>query len=94
MSAASILLQLAGLPAGGTERRDHQSLIEPLAGDGQSPMPALEAQVPDIRAGGLRNSQPFKASSEISACPPGGPSPAATSSAPSSLRSSAVAWDS
>ena len=37
---------------------------------------------------------PFKASSEISACSAGGPSPAATSSAPSSLRSSATAWDS
>ena len=37
---------------------------------------------------------PFSASSEISACPAGEPSPAATSSAPSSLRSSATAWDS
>jgi hypothetical protein len=37
---------------------------------------------------------PFSASSEISACQAGGPSPAATSSAPSSLRSSATAWDS
>jgi hypothetical protein len=34
---------------------------------------------------------PFKASSETSAWPPGGPSPAATSKAPSSLRSSATA---
>jgi hypothetical protein len=37
---------------------------------------------------------PFGASSEISACPAGGPSPAATSRAPGSLRSSATAWDS
>ena len=37
---------------------------------------------------------PFSASSEISACSTGGPSPAATSSAPSSLRSRATAWDS
>jgi len=37
---------------------------------------------------------PFSASSEISACSGGGPSPAATSSAPSSLRSSATAYDS
>jgi hypothetical protein len=37
---------------------------------------------------------PFRASSEISGCSGGGPSPAATSSAPSSLRSRAVAWDS
>jgi hypothetical protein len=37
---------------------------------------------------------PFSASSEISACSTGGPSPAAIRSAPSSLRSSAVACDS
>ena len=37
---------------------------------------------------------PFRASSEISACSAGAPSPAATSSAPSSLRSSPVACDS
>ena len=37
---------------------------------------------------------PFSASREISACSAGGPSPAATSSAPSSLRSGAVACDS
>jgi hypothetical protein len=37
---------------------------------------------------------PFNASSESSACSAGGPSPAATSSAPSSLRSSATACDS
>ena len=38
--------------------------------------------------------RPFRASSEISACSGGGPSPAATSSAPSSGRSRATAWDS
>jgi hypothetical protein len=37
---------------------------------------------------------PFRASSEIRACSVGGPGPAATSRAPSSLRSSPVAWDS
>jgi hypothetical protein len=37
---------------------------------------------------------PFSASREISACPGGWPSPAATSMAPSSLRSSATACDS
>jgi len=37
---------------------------------------------------------PFSASSEISACSHGGPSPAATSKAPSSLRSRATACDS
>ena len=37
---------------------------------------------------------PFSASNEISACPADEPSPAATISAPSSLRSSATAWDS
>ena len=38
--------------------------------------------------------KPFSASSEMRACSPGSPRPAATSSAPSSLRSSPVAWDS
>ena|SRR5947209_963654 len=38
--------------------------------------------------------RPFSARSEISACSGGGPSPAATSRAPSSLRSSATACDS
>jgi hypothetical protein len=42
----------------------------------------------------LDTRSPFKASSEISACSVGGPSPAATSRAPSSLRSSVTAWDS
>jgi hypothetical protein len=37
---------------------------------------------------------PLSASSEISACSAGRPSPAATSSEPSSLRSSPVACDS
>ena len=37
---------------------------------------------------------PFKVSSEISGCPADKPSPAATSSAPGSLRSSATARDS
>ena len=37
---------------------------------------------------------PLSASSEISACSAAGPRPAATSCAPSSLRSSPVAWDS
>ena len=37
---------------------------------------------------------PLRASREISACSAGGPSPAATRSAPSSLRSRPVAWDS
>ena len=37
---------------------------------------------------------PFRASSEIRACSAGVPSPAATRSAPTSLRSSPVAWDS
>ena len=57
-------------------------------------MPALEAQVLDVGAGGLGDRSPFSASSEISACTGRGPIPAATSSAPSSLRSSATAWDS
>ena len=37
---------------------------------------------------------PLIASSEISACSFGAPRPAATSSEPTSLRSSPIAWDS
>ena len=50
------------------------------------------ASMPALVASDTRS--PLRASREISACSAGGPSPAATSSAPSSLRSRAVAWDS
>jgi hypothetical protein len=80
---------------GGAGRERYGDDLAALAGNRQGPVPALQAQVLDVSAGGLRRPfSPFSASSEISACSSGGPSPAATSRAPSSLRSRAVAWDS
>jgi hypothetical protein len=70
-------------PGGARRQRDGDHLAA-LAGDGQRPVPAFQAEVLDVGAGGLGDPQPFSASSEISACSSGGPSPAATSSAPSS----------
>jgi hypothetical protein len=80
-------------PGGAGCQRDGDDLAA-LAGDGQGPVPAFQTQVLDVGAGGLRDRSPFSASREISACSGGGPSPAATSRAPSSLRSKAVACDS
>jgi hypothetical protein len=80
-------------PGGPRRQRDDDDLAA-LVGDGQCPVPAFQSQVLDVGAGGLGDPQPSSASSEISACSTGGPSPAATSEAPSSLRSSATAWDS
>ena len=65
-----------------------------LAGDRQGPVPAFQAQVLDVGADSFGDRSPLSASREISACSSGGPSPAATSSAPSWLRSRAVVWDS
>jgi hypothetical protein len=65
-----------------------------LAGDDQGPVPAFQAQVLDVPPVASDTGSLFSASKEISACSAGGPSPAATRSAPSSLRSRAVACDS
>ena len=59
-----------------------------------SPVPALDAEGLNVNAVASETPSPFRASREISACSAGGPSPAAASSAPSSLRSSPVASDS
>jgi len=79
---------------GRARRERYGDDLAALAGDGQSPVPALQTQMLDIGTSGLRHSNPFSASREISACSVGGPSPAATSRAPSSLRSRATARDS
>jgi len=36
------------------------TIVPPLAGDRQHPVPALQAQVPDVRAGGLADPQPVQ----------------------------------
>jgi len=46
-------------PGGPRRQRDGDHLAA-LAGDGQRPVPALQAQVLDIRAGGLRYPQPVQ----------------------------------
>jgi hypothetical protein len=64
------------------------------AGDDQGAVPAFQpsCSIPAPVASETRC--PLRASSEVRACSAGGPSPAATRIAPSSLRSSAVACDS
>jgi hypothetical protein len=79
---------------GGPRRQWDGHDLAALADNRESPVPALQAQVLDVGSGCPETRSPFSASSEISACSDGGPSPAATRSAPSSLRSSATAWDS
>ena len=80
--------------AGGARGERDGDDLAALAGDDQGPVPALEPEVLDVRVSGFGDPQPFSASREMSACSAGGPSPAATRIAPSSLRSSAVACDS
>ena len=79
---------------GGPRREWDGNDLAALAGDHQCPVPALDAQALDVGAGGFADTQPVEASSEMSACSAGWPSPAATSSAPSSLRSRPVTCDS
>jgi hypothetical protein len=80
-------------PSGARRERNGDNLAA-LAGDHQGPVPAFDAQGLDVGAAASETRSPLSASSEISACSAGGPSPAATSRAPSSLRSSPMAWDS
>ena len=80
-------------PRGAWRERDSDDLAA-LAGDHQGPVPALDAQASMSAPVASETRSPLRASREISACSAGGPSPAATSSAPSSLRSRPVAWDS
>ena len=80
-------------PCGAGCERDSDDLAA-FAGDYRvrcprsKPMASMSAPVAS------ETRSPLSASREISACSAAGPSPAATSSAPSSLRSSPVAWDS
>jgi hypothetical protein len=80
-------------PRGPRRERDHRPLAA-LPHDGQGPVAAFGAESLDVGAGGLGDPQPLSASSETSACSTALPIPAATSRAPTSLRSSPVACDS
>ena len=79
----------------GRARRERDGdYLAALAGDGQCPVPALQAQVLDVGTSCLRDAQPVQREQRDQRVLEGGPSPAATRSAPSSLRSRATAWDS
>jgi hypothetical protein len=80
-------------PGGARRERDGDDLAA-LARDGERPVPALDARASMLAPVASETRSPLRASSEISACSLAMPRPAATSSAPSSLRSSPVACDS
>jgi hypothetical protein len=79
--------------SGARRKRDGDGLAA-LAEDGEGPMAALDADGLDVGADRFGYRNPLSASSEIKACSVAGPSPAATRSAPTSLRSRPMAWDS
>ena len=80
-------------PGGARRQRDRDDLAA-LTGDRQCPVPTFQAQVLDVGAGRLGDPQPVQGEQGDQRMLSAEPSPAATSRAPSSLRSSAVAWDS
>ena len=77
----------------GRRQRDGDHLAA-LAGDGQRPVAAFQAQLLDVGAGGLGDSQPVQREQGDQRMLGRRASPAATRMAPSSLRSRAAAWDS
>ena len=81
--------------AGGARGERDGDDLAALAGDDQGPVPALEAQVLDVGAGGLGGPQAVEGEQgDQRVLVAAGLGPAATSSAPTSLRSRAVACDS
>src|SRR6266545_2583212 len=80
-------------PGGAWRERDGDDLAA-LAGDHQGSVPRSTPRASMSAPVASETRSPFRASREIRACSAGGPSPAATSSAPSSLRSKATACDS
>ena len=80
-------------PCRAGRERDGDDLAA-LAGDDKRPVTALDTQVLDVGAGGLGNPQPVEGQQGDQGVLGGWAQPAATSSAPSSLRSSPTAWDS
>jgi hypothetical protein len=78
-------------PCGARRKRDRDHLAALIGTSGRCPRSRPKCSMSVPVASEAR--RPFRASSEISACSGGGPSPAATR-VPSSLRSNAAAWDS
>jgi hypothetical protein len=79
-------------PGGARGERDAR-FLRGLAGDGQA-MAAFGAECFDVGAGGLGYPQRVEGAQGDQRVLAAVPSPAATSSAPASLRSRAAAWDS
>ena len=77
-------------PGGARRQRDGDDLAA-LTGDRQVRCPRSRPRCSMSAPVASETRSPFSASREISACSSGGPSPAPTSRAPSSLRSKAVA---
>jgi hypothetical protein len=76
---------------GGAGRERYGDDLAALAGNRQGPVPALQAQVLDVSAGGLRYPEPVQREQGDQRMIGRRPEPAVTSRAPSSLRSRAVA---
>ena len=70
------------------------TILPPLRMHGQGAVPALEAEAFDVGADRFRDPQPVERQQRDQGVIAGPASPAATSIAPTSLRSSPVAWDS
>jgi len=80
--------------AGGARGERDGDDLAALAGDDQGAVAALQAQVLDVRPRRRGHAQAVEREQGDQRGSAGGPSPAATRSAPSSLRSKAVACDS
>jgi hypothetical protein len=76
---------------GGVRRERYGDDRAALAGNRESPVAAFQIEVLDVGAGGLGDPQPVQREQRDQRMLCRGPSPAATSGAPSSLRSSAAA---
>jgi hypothetical protein len=65
-----------------------------LAGDGQGPVPALQAQVLDVGAGSLRDPQPIQGQQRDQGMLAGSPEPGGDQQGAQLVAVQAVAWDS
>jgi hypothetical protein len=72
----------------------HGDHLAPFAQDRAGAMAAFKAERLDVGTYGLGDRSPFRAGREMRACSTDAPRPAATSKAPTSLRSRPTAWDS
>ena len=80
--------------AGGARRERDDDDLAALAGDGECAVSAFDAKRLDVGAEGFADSQPVDGEQRDQSVVSAEASPAATSRAPTSLRSRPVAWDS